>query len=320
MPMIETVENPPPPAAPPAQRPPAAARRAALLAGTATVVLWASAFVGIRYAGRHFGPGPLALGRLFVGTLTLGGMWALFAWRAYARGSHRLITRPNRRDLGALVLCGVLWFGAYNVALNAAERRVDPGTAAMLVNVGPVLIAILAGIVLREGFPRRLFQGLPIAFAGAVVIGVATRTHGGGAAGTGVLLCLLAAALYAGGVVAQKPVLARLSALQVTFAACLVGTLVCLPFAPALARELTHAPAPSIAWLVYLGVFPTATAFSTWAYALSHNTAGRMGALTYLVPPLAVLMGWLGLGQSPPPAALLGGALCLAGVALTRRT
>jgi drug/metabolite transporter (DMT)-like permease len=44
-----------------------------------------------------------------------------------------------------------------------------------------------------------------------------------------------------------------------------------------------------------------------------------MGAFTYLVPPLAVLLGWLVLSEAPPALALAGGLLCLAGVALTRR-
>ena len=65
-----------------------------------------------------------------------------------------------------LLVCGLLWFGAYNVALNSGERRVDAGTAAMLVNVGPVLIAVLAGLLLGEGFPRALFVGCAVAFAG----------------------------------------------------------------------------------------------------------------------------------------------------------
>ena len=43
-----------------------------------------------------------------------------------------------------------------------------------------------------------------------------------------------------------------------------------------------------------------------------------MGATTYLVPPLAVLMGWLFLGEAPPALALAGGALCLAGVFVAR--
>ena len=74
----------------------------------------------------------------------------------------------------------------------------------------------------------------------------------------------------------------------------------------------------SIWWLVYLGVFPTALAFTTWAYALSHMNASSLGATTYLVPPITVLLGWLFLGEVPPALAFVGGALCLGGVALTR--
>ena len=133
------------------------------------------------------------------------------------------------------------------------------------------------------------------------------------------MLCLVAALAYAGGVLTQKPVLRRVSALQVTWLACSVGALACLPFAPALLREIGQADLSAVGWAVYLGVFPTALAFTTWAYALARTTAGRMGATTYLVPPLTVLMGWAVLGEIPPALALLGGMLCLVGVAVTRR-
>ena len=127
------------------------------------------------------------------------------------------------------------------------------------------------------------------------------------------------AVAYARGVVTQKPLLGRVSALQVTWLACGVGAVACLPFAPTLLHELGRADAGAIGWAVYLGVFPTAVAFTTWAYALARTTAGRMGAATYLVPPMAVLMGWVVLGEAPPALALLGGALCLAGVVVARR-
>jgi len=292
-----------------AQRQVAPGDSLAVLAGATTVVLWASAFVGIRSAGEDFGAGALALGRLVVASLVLGGL-------VLARGSA--LRNIGRRDLVSIIGCGLLWFAAYNVTLNEAERRVDAGTAAMLVNVGPILIAVLAGAVLKEGFPRTLVRGLAVAFAGAVVIGLATR-RASPDAGWGAVLCLVAAALYAGGVVAQKPALARCSPLDVTFVACLAGTLACLPFAPSLIDQLGGAHGGSIAWMIYLGVFPTGIAFTTWAFALSRTTAGRMGALTYLVPPLAVLLGWVWLDESPPALALLGGALCLVGVTITRR-
>ena len=165
-----------------------AARRQELLAlGAAliTVVLWASAFVGIRAAGEDLTGGALSLGRLLVASVVLGAIVLV--------RSEKL---PARRDMGLVLVCGVLWFGVYNVALNEAERRVDAGTAAMLVNVGPILIALLAGWLLKEGFPRTLVRGMAVAFTGVVVIGLATSQHGI-TASTGTLLCLVAAVTYA---------------------------------------------------------------------------------------------------------------------------
>jgi drug/metabolite transporter (DMT)-like permease len=271
-----------------------------------TVAFWASAFVAIRYADRSLSPGALALGRLLVGSLALGLLVVV-----------RREPLPRRRDLPGIVVCGVLWFGVYNVALNAAETRIDAGTAAMLVNVGPILIAIFAGLTLHEGFPPRLFAGCLVSFAGAVVIGVATSRHGVHEI-LGAALCVVAAFAYAGGVVAQKPVLRSVSPLMVTWLACTIGAIACLPFAGTLVRQLGIAPSSTIAWTIYLGVAPTAIGFVTWAYALARTTAGKMGSTTYLVPPLALLFGWAFLGEVPPALVLPGGALCLAGVAIAR--
>lgn len=279
----------------------------ALGAAGVTIVLWASAFVGIRSAGRELSPGALAFGRLLVGSVALGALVLIRRERL-----------PSRRDLPGIVVCGVLWFGIYNVILNEAERRVDAGTASMLVNVGPILIALLAGLLLKEGFPRALMGGIVIAFSGVAVIGLATSDQGI-AAGWGAALCVLAALAYAGGVVAQKPLLTRVSPLQVTWLACTVGALTCLPFAPSLTHELGDASSSAIGWTLYLGAVPTAIAFTTWAYALARTTAGRMGSTTYLVPPIAVLMAWVILGETPAALAYLGGALCLAGVIFARR-
>ncbi len=278
-----------------------------LAAVVVTVLAWASAFVAIRAVGADLSPGALALGRLLVGTAVLGVLLV---------AAGRPWVAPTRREWWLLAVCGVGWFGVYNVALNAAEQHLDAGTTAMLVNVGPILIAVLAGLLLGEGFPRWLVVGLAVAFAGVLLIGLATR--GAEADVLGVVLCLVAAVTYAAGVVAQKPVLRRLPPLQVTATACAIGALCCLPWAGSLIGELGAAAPGSVAGLVYLGVVPTALAFSTWAYALSRMDAGRLGVTTYIVPPLVILMGWLLLDEVPPALALVGGAVCLAGVALSR--
>jgi drug/metabolite transporter (DMT)-like permease len=282
-------------------------RALALGAALVTVSLWASAFVGIRSASRELSPEALALGRLSIASVALGLL-------VLARREPL----PSRRDLPAIAFCGVFWFGLYNITLNEAERRVDAGTAAMLVNVGPILIAVLAGFLLREGFPRRLLAGCAVAFAGAVAIGSASSKHGF-VPSWSALLCVAAALFYAGGVVAQKPLLARVSPLQITWLACIFGALVCLPWAGTLAHQLPETKASAIGWMAYLAVVPLALGFLTWGYALARTTAGRMGSTTYLVTPIAILLGWLLLGEVPPILAIVGGTLCLAGVYIAQR-
>jgi len=280
--------------------------RKAFLAALVSVVLWAAAFVGIRAAGRSFSPGALALGRLALGSVLLGALVL-----------SRPTVRPTRRELALLVLAGVLWFGVYQVVLNEAERRVDAGTAAMLVLIAPIFIVALAAVFLQERTTPNLLLGGALAFGGVVVIGLATSS--GSASLVGVMLCLLAALSSAVGMVAEKPVLHRITALQATWTCCAVGALFCLPYAPQLVREWRAAPTGAIGWLVFLGVFPTSIAFTTWAYALARGSAGRLAATAYLVPPLTIVLSAIILGEAPSLIAVLGGALCLVGVAIARR-
>lgn len=281
----------------------------ALGAALLTVVLWASAFVGIRALADDLSPGAFAFGRLLVGAVALGVIVAI----------RRPALPSRRRDWVLIVAAGVVWFGSYFTILNAGEGLVDAGTAAMLVGVGPILIAAFAGLFLHEGFPPRLVAGSAIAFGGTIVVGLASGTGSMEPnAPLGVALCLLAALAYASGVTIQKPVVAWVPALTVTWIGCTVGMLVTAPFAPLLLDELGTAGSDALPWIVYLGVFPTAIAFTTWAFALNRTTAGRLGSTTYLVPPVAIGMAALILGETPPPLALVGGALCIAGVVVAR--
>jgi drug/metabolite transporter (DMT)-like permease len=277
-----------------------------LLAVAITVVAWASAFVVIRYAANDISPGALSLGRLLVASLALSAMML-----------GRRLVRMSTREFALTALVGIAWFAVYSVALNAGEQHVDAGTASMLIQFAPILIGVLAGILLGEGFPRMLVIGGLVAFAGTLIIGFGTST--GEADLAGVLLVLLSATVYSIAMVAQKVVLRRIPALQVTWLACLIGTVACLPFAGGLVRDLSVAPTPQILGVVYLGLVPTALAFSTWAYALSHTSAGKLGVTTFVVPPITILLGWLFLSEVPPMLAILGGALSLIGVAIARR-
>jgi drug/metabolite transporter (DMT)-like permease len=295
---------------------PSRIRALGVAAMVTTVVLWASAFVGIRAIGPHFSPGSLTLGRLAVAAVVL----SLLVLPQLLKS--RLL--PKGREWWPILAYGAMWFGGYNVALNAAEHVLDAGTSALLINVNPILVAVMAGVFLKEGFPRWLIVGSLVAFAGVALIALGSgQPSRPGESPTadvaGVLLCLLAAVLAAVSVIIQKPVLRKFPAAQATWFGILVGALCCLPFTGQLVTEVQAAPPQATLGLVYLGVFPTAIAFTTWAYALSLIDAGKLAATTYLVPGTTILISWLLLGEIPTALGLVGGLVCLVGVGLTRR-
>ena len=253
-----------------------------VLAVATTLVFWASAFVAIRHLADDFSAGPLTLARIGVAAIAL-------AFLALRHGRPR----PTRRQWVSITVIGVLWFSIYHLALNQGEVWVDAGTAAMLLQVSPVLVAVLAVTFLGERFTAPLVIGLLVAFAGVALIGLS----GNGDSGVdsdkmllGALLCVVSAATYSVSLVLQKPLLTDLSAVHITWLACVIGSITCLPFAPSLWAEASEAPTSSLLWLVYLGVFPTAIAFTTYAYALRHMTASSLGVTTYLVPPITIVM------------------------------
>ncbi|KQM84553.1 multidrug transporter [Agromyces sp. Leaf222] len=270
------------------------------------LVLWASAFIAIRFVGDAVSPGPLALGRQLVGTAALVAVALI-----------RRPPLPRGRTLALIALYGVLWFAGYTLVLNLAERHLDAGTAAMLVNIAPLLVALAAGAFLKEGFPRSLMIGMLVAFVGVVII--ATGGIGAHSDPLGIALGILAAVLYALGVLVQKVALRSADALSATWVGCAIGAAVLLPFLPQAIGEFGGAPAPAIWATVYLGVFPSAVAFLLWAYVLQRSPAGLTASATLAVPAIVVLLSWLLLGELPTLLGMVGGALCLIGVAISRR-
>ena len=277
-----------------------------LLAASVTVLAWASAFVAIRSVGHDLSPGALALGRLLIGTAVLSLLLIGRGW-----------VRPTPREWALILVCGVGWFGIYNLALNAGERHVDAGTAAMIIQIGPVIVALLAIPLFGERLHAWLVGGMVVGFAGVAVIARGSSTQAD-ASLLGVGLVLVAAVMYAVGVLTQKVLLRRIPSVQVVFVSFLMGALTCLPFSGDLPGIVADGGA-ELWWIVYLGVLPTAVAFTTWAYALSMIDAGRLAATTYLVPGTTILISWLVLGEIPTIWGLVGGAICLVGVGLTRR-
>ena len=273
-----------------------------------TVVLWASAFVAIRHLKSDFDPGALAFGRLTIGALCL----AVLALR------HPM-PRPTRRQWLGIVVVGFLWYSTYHVALNAGEHHVDAGTASLLILTAPVFVAVLAAVFLGERMTVTIGIGLALALAGVALIGFSGNSGGDDQHLLGSGLCLISALAAAISMVVQKKVLTGFRAIQLTWLTVTVGALICLPFAGQFAGNLHHASGSSIAWLVFLGVGPTAIAYTTYGFALSQMSATQAGILTYLIPPITIVLGLLFLGEAPPALAYLGGVVTLVGVIVARR-
>ncbi|WP_307854185.1 DMT family transporter [Nocardioides palaemonis] len=292
------------PAALPEQTPPAPWLPVA--AGAVTLVMWASAFVVIRHVAHDVSPGALGSGRLLVAALVVLPLVLRRGW-----------VRPTGREWALLALGGLGWFGVYNLALNAGERHVDAGTAAMIIQIGPVIVALLAVPLFGERLHAWLLAGMVVGFAGVAVIARGSSTDAD-ASLLGVVLVLVAAAMYAVGVLTQKVLLRRLPSVQVVLVSFVIGAVTCLPLSGDLPGIVADGGA-ELWWIVYLGVFPTAVAFTTWAYALTHTDAGALSLTTFLVPLIATFIAWVAIDEVPPSLTFVGGALAIVGVLMTRR-
>ena len=289
-------------------------RRNVVAAALFTVVLWGSAFPGIRAGLEAYAPGQLALLRYLFASATLGVV-ALGRWAA-----GRPLRQPRWRDAPGIFALGALGFAVYHTALNYGQVTVTAGSASFLVETAPVFATLLAAVFLGERLSARGWAGVLMSFGGAALIAF-RESQSGGAGLTldlGALAVLLAAAAGAGYFTLQKPFLRRYSPLEITAYAMWAGTLLMGVWAPALPEQVAAAPLSATLAVAYIGVLPGALAYVTYAYVLSELPVAQTTSLLYLVPPAALPTAWWWHGEVPALTAVVGGFVTLAGVALVQ--
>lgn len=269
----------------------------------ATVVLWASSFVGIRAALGAYSPTHLALLRFLVAAL------ALLAYAITQR-----VPRPKLKDLPMIALSGGIGITIYNLALNAGEQTITAGAASLLVNTVPIWTAILASIFLKETCSWQSWLGIATSFTGAAVIALGEGRQMDINWGVGlVLLAAIAQAVY---FVMSKPYLRQYRPIEFTIYALLSGAVFLLPFAKGLIETVATAPPSATAAVVYLGIGPAAIAYFTWSYVLAHVPAAQATSFLYGVPVVTIVIAWIWLQEVPSLTSLLGGSIAIMGVLL----
>ncbi|MCA1225265.1 DMT family transporter [Saccharopolyspora sp. 6M] len=271
-------------------------------------LLWGASFLLIKLALTAMSPAQVTFTRIALGAAVLVALCAV-------RG---LRMRLDRRLLPHVVVAGFFASALPWVLLGIGERTVDSGLAGA-VNATTPLWTLLFGYVLgaRGGFSPRMLGGLAVGFGGVLLI---LAPWQGASAGTGVLACLAAAASYGVGYVhigrkltgtgAPAPVLA---ALQLAAATGLAAVVLPLEGLPAVRFD-----AVALLAVAVLGVFGTGVGFALNYRLIADEGATVASTVTYLMPVVSVLLGWLVLGERLSWRVLLGIALVLAGVALTR--
>jgi drug/metabolite transporter (DMT)-like permease len=267
------------------------------------LVTWSSAYASIAYALAAFTPGEVALARLSIASLCFALLLAI-----------KRVPLPARRDWPQLALLGVIGLTVYHLCLNYAETSIASGTASILISLVPAATAAWSAIWLRERLSARTLTGLGVALIGVVLVVLASgkqvRFEPMAAL---VLISVLASAIY---FVGLKPLFARNGMLGVTAFGFFAGTLGSLPFGLHLPQAVAVAPWPAIAALLWLGIAPTFIGYIAWNVAIHRSSASQVSSFIYFSPPIAVLIGWVWLGERPGPLTLVGGVVTVAGVVL----
>jgi len=268
------------------------------------VLLWASGFIAAKLGLPYAEPMTFLAVRMGAVVLVLGIIILLTRpkWPSEMQTLHSAVT-------------GLFVHGCYlGGVFVAIDHKLPAGFAALVVSLQPILTSTLANRLLGERVTPRQWAGLALGIAGVYLV-VHGHTDGEApviawAAATVALIGMTIGTLYqkrfGGGIEWRTGFFIQYMAAAVLFALAALAT-------ETLQVRWTKEFVAAIAWLVFglsLGAI--------WLlyFLIRHQAAARVLSLFYLTPPFTALMAWLMFNEQLSPLALVGMAVCVAGVAL----
>lgn len=232
---------------------------------------------------------------------------------------RRPVWPRNRGHWAAIAVTGFLIQCVYfGLAYLAMKRGMNAGTTAIIMALQPAVVAAIAPLIGRGRGGWLLWSGLGVGFAGVVLV-VLAQDSLGPSPGTAVLLALGALIGISGATLFEKwhgmktdPVVGGIVQYAVGFA-------VLLPMAWLSESMKADWQPELIVALAYLTFANSIISIGLFIMLLQRGDATRLSTLMYLVPPLAMALAWLILGEPMPPLALVGLALSVGGVQIVAR-
>lgn len=286
-------------------------RRVAEAAVLVTVAIWSANFVVVKAAITVLGPFTFTSLRYVVAAVTL---LLILRWRT---GSVRWPAGYGRQ----LFLMGAFGFGAYQLMWSLGLTQITAGDSALLIAATPVFTALLAGAVGMDRLTPPKLAGALIAFGGVGVVVAAGHDLSLGASLIGDVLTLGAAALWAVYTTAGAGIMRTVDPLPATVWTVVAGAVVLVPFGMwevATSAPMTFTP-EAVLGILYSGALAAGIANVFVFNAIRLVGPTRVTASQFLVPVGAVILAAAFLDEPVTLGQVVGGAIILVGVGLTRR-
>lgn len=280
-----------------------------------TVLFWGINFSVVKFALAEIPPLVFNGFRFLVASSTM-----LILARATG---HRL--KFQRRHLPYLIGLGILGNTFYQLFFIFGIANTTADNSALILATVPVWVALFGTVAGMERVMRQGWLGITLSLGGIVLIILGSdrqaELHFGGATLRGNILILMCTFCWSAYTLAMRPLTRHYPSAAITSVSTSIGSIPLVLLATPLLGKFDWADVSSSAWaaLVLSGVFGLALAYFFWNNGVSRLGSARTSLYSNLVPPVALLAAWLGLGETLTPLQWLGGLLALVGVALARR-